>query len=993
MANTTKKIATLAAFVLCTHLITGLIVSDPVKAQSDLTLGGGISICDRNTPLNGTVWEDSTGFAIWVRNATSIPPFFKWTRYPSTGWYMTDKGYYTAVLPVSEKDVNWSHESEYRIEIDGSPWGLKNTNATSNGTGSVKATGGGVPVPPDGTPEFTPYGNVSNSIAYWTWGPPIQTDDFQQWDIIINCADLIPADITVNGLGPFNAPFTDPIATVNVFQGDTVTLTSSVRNVGTTFVNRTSTIMFWNNTGGVLDWNVTGYTMPVPALGTQIPAPNLAIWPGTTSIDIYNLYITVDYPTVFSEYNTISGFPPDYGNITEMDDTDIDVYPNTNNTVRVRVIVGALPPPDLIPGNTPVPADILFDGTPVTGASGSPPVSDQIEAAVNTVYQISSPVTNVGSGSAVASHIFAFYNCTQFGGQIDPPFKTVTVSAPLNPSESSTPILANWTSPSAPDVHTYICLKVDYSDNVAESEENNNTYIIHVHTSLPGDIEPPRVYNVLIDDAPSATYSTCSLPSSIELKATIDDEFSGASDVGGANYTMGAANWLSSVNMDPSDGSFDFRTEIVNVTVDITALDPGTYYFYVYGWDEVQNYNATSAAFAILNITDGCAPLIDYVLINGFSPLTVPVGGGPVVVTSRLNDSLTGNSNIISANYTVGAQAWPGAGMSPIIPPFDSLVEEVTSGSIDISGWSPGAYSICVYGSDENGNDNVTGKCASLLIASELSPPEIRLVHLNGAASLTEYLSSLPATITLTATIDDSNTGGSFIGTIVLGGANYTVGFEAWASAQPMDAQDGTWSDDVAEAVSVEISTPTSFGVYTYCVYGWDQWLNYNRTGFCAQLNISDDIPPEINNVTSESDSFIEGGEATIYAEVIDNVADSINLTVFINISKPDGSILGNFSMIHNSVIKRFEFTSTFDTEGTYTFTIWAGDVSQNWNHSSSSFVMEKHSKPRDFMHDWWWVIVLVVIVVIVLVLGLLLLKRRGKKDTEEQASPSQENN
>jgi hypothetical protein len=413
-----------------------------------------------------------------------------------------------AVLPYADKNVNWSHGSEYRVEFNAGPAVPVRTNATSNGTGSSVTSGGAIPE--EGDPEYSGFGNVSNTLAYWEWGLPVQTDDFQWWDVTINCADLIPYQVDVDkdgpgtGLGPFLPPYGDPVTEISVLTDQPVNLTSNVlnqnvTNYGPTFVNRTSTIMFWNETAGLLDWNETGHTMPVPAGGAQTPSPNTAMWPGSPTSGIFILYITVDYPTEFTEYNAISGFLPPYGNITEVDDTDIDVDLNTNNTVRIRVRVGDPVLPDLIPGDTPIPTDILFNNTAVTGATGSPPVSDQIEIKNDTGFQISSTVTNVGNGTAFAGHTIAFYNCTQFGGQIDPPFYEEVIMVDLGQDQSSNPVVTpSWRSPVGLDIHSYICIEVDYYGVASEYEENNNTYIIHVHTTWgEADLNP---YDVIIDD-------------------------------------------------------------------------------------------------------------------------------------------------------------------------------------------------------------------------------------------------------------------------------------------------------------------------------------------------------------------------------------------------------------------------------------------------------------------------------------------------------------
>lgn len=199
-----KRIAIMMALVLCTatFALFNIVknVNAPPPSSEGMRLGGFIYVCNNTTPLNGTAWEDTTNFAILVNNTTATSPFYKWTRYPQIGWYVTDKGYYSAVLPYADKDVNWSHGAEYRIEVDGAPWGYSIENATSNGTGSYKSTGGGVPIPPDGTPEFPPFGNVSNNISYWEWEEPpgsgtILKDDYQGWDVVTVCIDVVVLEL------------------------------------------------------------------------------------------------------------------------------------------------------------------------------------------------------------------------------------------------------------------------------------------------------------------------------------------------------------------------------------------------------------------------------------------------------------------------------------------------------------------------------------------------------------------------------------------------------------------------------------------------------------------------------------------------------------------------------------------------------------------------------------------------------------------------------
>jgi hypothetical protein len=641
----------LLAFALATTVLS---VAN-VQALPDLQFGGDIYICDNSQPLNGTAWEDTTNFAIWVNNSTSTPPFYMWTRYPSSGWLVTSKGYYSAVLPYADKGVKWSNGGEYRVEIAASAINpnYKDTNATSNGTGSVVTTGGGIPGI-DNNPEYSDFGNVSNNISYWEWGMPVQTDDFQKWDIIINCVDLIPTDVFVDyGTGP-QGPFSGvPSVQFTVPQSTAVDIDASVRNVATSFVNRPTTIAFWNETSpdsGIIDWFNIGATAPVPANSNVVPSPNTAQWPGATSPGTYDLYVTVDFPGTFTEYNVTDGNPPNYGNVTETVDTDLNLprlqflYPtNTNNTMRVRILVEGpdltpntvsvttdfgtftydyltqgcpqtsipvspnhypvyinvtatnvgfdmpggdtftiayynttafagprsspssfynSPPqpslanggvsgmvseaweapstpggyyinitvdnatypntgavsemndtnlinnnntcplwlqvqgPDVIPGtDVPTfPTDIEVDGIDVTGATGSPPMSDTVTVGNGTVHTISSIVTNIGVGGTGVQSTLSFYNCSATGTLWD---YLGNFTTPILPSLGSAPSESIvWQAPAALNNNSWVCIEVDLNNDIVEGNELNNVYIIHFLTSTGWpDLRP---YDVIV---------------------------------------------------------------------------------------------------------------------------------------------------------------------------------------------------------------------------------------------------------------------------------------------------------------------------------------------------------------------------------------------------------------------------------------------------------------------------------------------------------------
>jgi hypothetical protein len=742
--------------------------------------------------------------------------------------------------------------------------------------------------------------------------------------------DLIPGDlpiptgIEVNGVPVTGAIGNPPMSDqIDVGIGTANLISSIATNIGAAGTGIGFDAAFYNCTSTGVQLDPAFYVNSLPPLASGASsAPFSENWdaPLVPSTDYY-VCILVDSNSDVVEFNEM------------------------NNIYIIHFYTNPIPMPDLIPGDQPIPTDIQVDAAPVTGAIGFPPMSDQIDVDVSTLHAISTIATNIGTGDTGSGYNISFYECDTKGVPLGPTFFDAAMPS-LAPGASSAPVGGPWTAPPVPGVHTYVCIMVDNNEVVAEADETNNIYIIHFYTIGIADRTPPDTLNVRVDAQVLATYSICALPPSILLTATIDDSLTGNSNIGGGNYTIGVLAWPGT-NMNPTDGAFDSPTEDVNITVDISGFGLGTYMFFVYGWDIVPNNNTSSEIYATLEIVDDCPPLVENLRLNGQPTLTT-TAGTMVDVTATLNDTTTGNNDILSANYTIGAQNWPGAPMNAVVAPFDNPVEDVISPSgIDTTGWAIGLYVICVYGSDVLGNNNTAGACTTISIAPEFIPPEIYNVLVDGVAAQTYYLSTLPATFVLTATVDDTNTGGSNIGTIALGGANYTMGTFNWPGTS-MNAVDGTWSDDVVEPVTLAISTPVVSGTYTYCVYGWDEWLNYNTTSTaCATLTVVDDIPPAILDVHVDGAPTQDYGISVLPATIVltatvddTNTGSSdiagANYTLDaqnwpgIPMSASDGSF--------DSAME--DVTATVDVSnrsiGTYTICVYGWDAVPNYNSTGS---------------------------------------------------------
>ena len=119
--------------------------------------------------------------------------------------------------------------------------------------------------------------------------------------------------------------------------------------------------------------------------------------------------------------------------------------------------------------------------------------------------------------------------------------------------------------------------------------------------AAPGDVEPPRVLQVLLNGKASQTYALEDVPL-LNLTATVDDTETGNSTIGGANCTLEPLNWSSSQPMTPLDGVFNSSLEVV-YSVLSPPSEVGLYRYCVYAWDGNGNFNMTSIGCAVLNIS------------------------------------------------------------------------------------------------------------------------------------------------------------------------------------------------------------------------------------------------------------------------------------------------------------------------------------------------------------------------------------------------------
>jgi hypothetical protein len=213
-----------------------------------------------------------------------------------------------------------------------------------------------------------------------------------------------------------------------------------------------------------------------------------------------------------------------------------------------------------------------------------------------------------------------------------------------------------------------------------------------------------------------------------------------------------------------------------------------------------------------------------------------------VTATARVDDATTGNSIIVSAEYSIDGGT-PVA-MSASDGSFNSATENVTAlipVSV-LSTLSSGDHQVCVRGSDAAGNTSSfsdAGACVTLTIDPE--PPVVSNVAVNPNPT------NGTINVTATAKVDDAATGNSKIVS-----AEYRID---GGSTVAMSAADGSFSsatENLTASIPAGTIAALSNGPHQVCVRGTDQAGNtssFDDAGACATLNV-DKQPPVVSSVT-----------------------------------------------------------------------------------------------------------------------------------------------
>jgi len=473
----------------------------------------------------------------------------------------------------------------------------------------------------------------------------------------------------------------------------------------------------------------------------------------------------------------------------------------------------------------------------------------------------------------------------------------------------------------------------DYSQN-----EMTGADIISTPQSMAGEAEPPATSSVLIEGL-AAYVTTTSTAGTVQLTAIVDDTGRGDANIAFANYTIGFSA-MPGIPTTAVDLAFDEVSEPVEATIDISAWPAGVYEIYVYGTDVNDNLNTTSTEHATITINDDQPPITvgGSVLVDGLVSYSTPLStAGIVDITATIDDTGLGDSNIASAEWTVGFANFPGVPMTASDTAFDEVNEDVTY-SIDLSTVDAGTYDVYVYGTDAGSQQNTTStEHATVQIIDDVAP-DIQNLLVEGAGT---YIVSLTDafTATITGTVSDDSAGGSMIA-----GANITLGADNWPSSQTMAPDDILDTDIEGFSIEMDISNWLP-GTYQVFMYGWDNIPNYNLAGAFVTIIITNDVSPEIKNVLLDGLAtlnvpFSARGTATLTGTVDDwghgdLTIDGANYTMG-QANWPGANM--NPADILDSPYENF--TASIDISdwvvGNYDFYMYGWDIANDYNSSST---------------------------------------------------------
>lgn len=364
---------------------------------------------------------------------------------------------------------------------------------------------------------------------------------------------------------------------------------------------------------------------------------------------------------------------------------------------------------------------------------------------------------------------------------------------------------------------------------------------------------------------------------------------------------------------------------------------------------------AHCSAGRIFAIGDLVPPEVTDVSLND-KPSIWAKPGTLVHVTAVVND--TGEGDVVSANVSVvpSGGAWD---MNAVDGALDSPTEQVdfllsTTGMID------GGYGLEFGVCDHRGNCHTVDKGELLHIDG--SPPTIAADPLDSAPVLAPF---------------------------VLSGSATDAGSVAEVQVEYMEPG-GQWSQGLAtldgDSYSFEVPAQHSLGAFQYHLLATDEVGNAGRHPPSGELEVQivDESPPEVLNLSADPSSLLVGEECTVTWEATDNFAlqevvlEVIDPTLHLVLKKTEGD-----GGPHQT---RF----APQAPGEYVIRVTATDMGGNSVFETVRIRTNESAVDRggaDALSFWPWLAALLIVLIAVILLVLLRRKSRSSDRKSERQS------
>jgi len=530
---------------------------------------------------------------------------------------------------------------------------------------------------------------------------------------------------------------------------------------------------------------------------------------------------------------------------------------------------------------------------------------------------------------------------------------------------------------------------------------NDNSVIaprLRVAYSMTGDAEGPLVTQLAAMPNPTMTATSTS------VQVTISDETTGGGRVSYAEYFWGADPGVGKGSvLVAADGGYDSPTEDATLNIDLTSMPWGVYTLGFRGRDQSDNWGPVRILTLYVGVWDLYPPNVDLLT---FTPPAAE-SGSPVNISVRVTDDiavagvwadLRNPSGVPLGNLSMACDsvqnryylnvAYGGLGTyhvtiwandtsnkwnttsgsfdvvdttSPVIVQksavpspqnygmtvtFTAWVTDKFLDTVNVAFWDPagipagnftairngptddnyshmmsfmtlGQWTYCFFARDTS--NNPASACGNFAIVDGYPPSFI-------SVAATPPIQSYGQTVTVTAWVTDpyidsvwANVTGP--GSVLIGNFSMT--------------RTVSWEDNWTYSQVYSILGPYEVTVWAYDLYG-------NKASSPGSFLIIDRTSPIISNVHATPNP----AEVFDWVRISAMVTDVQPVTVKVDVRNPSGTSLGNYSMTFNSTSGAFEYDVQGTALGTYAFSLWVTDLSNNPALSTGDFFIQDTTPP-----------------------------------------------